>query len=439
MSDVIVTTYGYSTGFWGDMLTSYNGTTITYDGIGNPLNWRNATALTWEKRELQKVTFSANSYAQYEYNSDGIRLSKSYINPSNYYREDRDYVLDGTKIIKEHIYVSTLAGITNTDIYYVYDASGDVIGLHYNNALYTFQKNLQGDVVRIVDSTGTVVVEYTYDAWGKVLTTTGSLASTVGKYNPFRYRSYYYDTETGWYYLQSRYYDPTVCRFLNADGYVSTGQGILGFNMFAYCGNNPIMGYDPNGDLPILLPALGGAAKEIISIVAILLTFTVAVLPVVAPIENSSSIDISLPNITVSPIQIIKDFLTGKATKSKDKELVIAPDAVAEETEREKAQQKTTPYQEATRVGGKVILGSYLTKDEAITYIKSGLDVMCATSQDAYNLVWRFGPGSFFYEIDKGKEDDPNYYYHFHLRDIPGVHIWHKGAGNSEYLSKYPR
>ncbi len=229
------------------MLTDYNGTTITYDGVGNPLKWRNATALTWEKRELQKVTFSANSYAQYEYNSDGIRLSKSYINPSNYYREDRDYVLDGTKIIKEHIYVSTLAGITNTDVYYIYDASGDVIGLHYNNALYTFQKNLQGDVVRIVDSTGTVVVEYTYDAWGKVLTTTGSLASTVGKYNSFRYRSYYYDTETGWYYLQSRYYDPTVGRFLNADGYVSTGQGIIGFNMFAYCGNNPVIYNDPMG------------------------------------------------------------------------------------------------------------------------------------------------------------------------------------------------
>ncbi len=253
VSDGIVTSYGYSTGFWGDMLTSYNGTTITYDGVGNPLKWRNATALTWEKRELQKVTFSANSYVQYEYNSDGIRLSKSYINPSNYYREDRDYVLDGTKIIKEHIYVSTLAGITNTDIYYVYDGSGSVIGMHYNGTPYYYQKNLQGDVVRIVDSTGAVVVEYTYDAWGKVLTTTGSLASTVGKYNSFRYRSYYYDTETGWYYLQSRYYDPTVCRFLNADAIIGANGGFVGFNMFVYCNNNPIVYGDPEGYDAIVL------------------------------------------------------------------------------------------------------------------------------------------------------------------------------------------
>ena len=95
---------------------------------------------------------------------------------------------------------------------------------------------------------GNTVVEYTYDAWGKVLSVTGTLASTVGQINPFRYRGYYYDTETGWYYLQTRYYDPEVGRFINADGYVSTGQGIIGNNMFAYCGNNPVMHSDPSGN-----------------------------------------------------------------------------------------------------------------------------------------------------------------------------------------------
>ncbi len=80
-----------------------------------------------------------------------------------------------------------------------------------------------------------------------MLSTTGTLASTIGAYNPFRYRGYYYDNETGWYYLQSRYYDPTVGRFLNSDSYASTGQGILGNNMFAYCGNNPVNRKDPTG------------------------------------------------------------------------------------------------------------------------------------------------------------------------------------------------
>ena len=86
-----------------------------------------------------------------------------------------------------------------------------------------------------------------YDSWGKVVGTTGSLADTIGATNPFRYRGYYYDAETGLYYLNSRYYDPEVGRFINADGYVSTGQDILGNNMFAYCGNNPVNRADPSG------------------------------------------------------------------------------------------------------------------------------------------------------------------------------------------------
>ena len=109
-------------------------------------------------------------------------------------------------------------------------------------------KNLQGDVVQIRSIYGTVVVEYTYDAWGNVLSTTGLYADTLGVNNPIRYRGYYYDFETGFYYLQSRYYDPAIRRFINADGYVNANGDLLGFNLFAYCGNNPVMGYDPTGE-----------------------------------------------------------------------------------------------------------------------------------------------------------------------------------------------
>ena len=91
------------------------------------------------------------------------------------------------------------------------------------------------------------MVEYVYDSWGKKLSTTGTLATTLGGDQPFRYRGYVYDNETGWYYLQSRYYDPTTCRFISADVYLSTGQGVLGHNAFAYCLNNPVNCSDSSG------------------------------------------------------------------------------------------------------------------------------------------------------------------------------------------------
>ncbi|MBR6563608.1 MAG: Hint domain-containing protein, partial [Clostridia bacterium] len=193
---------------------------------------------------------ATNSYVNYTYNSDGIRTSRAYVNANTKYREDRTYILDGSKIIQESIRISTISSTTNATLYYLYDASGNVQGFIYNNAYYYFQKNLQGDVIRILNDYGTVVVEYTYDAWGKVLTTTGTLASTVGTYNPFRYRSYYYDTETGYYYLQSRYYDPTVGRFLNADkaDLIGANGNLQGFNLFAYCNSNPITHTDETGE-----------------------------------------------------------------------------------------------------------------------------------------------------------------------------------------------
>ena len=117
----------------------------------------------------------------------------------------------------------------------------------YNNgsttATYYYITNLQGDVMYLVDSNGNQVAAYTYDPYGKILSATGAMAEI----NPLRYRGYYYDTETGFYYLQSRYYDPNTCRFINADGYASTGQGLMGYNMFAYCNNNSVNSADPAG------------------------------------------------------------------------------------------------------------------------------------------------------------------------------------------------
>ena len=131
---------------------------------------------------------------------------------------------------------------------YSYDASGQLISVNYNGTEYFYLRNGQNDVVGLMDGSGTKVVEYTYDAWGKLISTTGTLATSLGADNPFRYRGYYYDTETGLYYLMTRYYDPEVCRFISADVYMTTGQGVLGGNMWAYCLNNPVLYSDTFGE-----------------------------------------------------------------------------------------------------------------------------------------------------------------------------------------------
>ena len=216
----------------GDLLTAYQGgsNAITYDAIGNPINIY-GTTLTWQGRRLTSYTSGSNVYT-YTYNADGIRTSKT-VNGVTH-----NYVIEGSNILAETY--------GNTTLRFVYDNTG-VIGLYYNNVLYMFEKNMQGDVVAILDSNLTRVVEYAYDAWGNVLNVSGTLASTLGTANPIRYRSYYYDTETGWYYLQSRYYNPTWGRFISADNYINSNGDLIGFNMFAYCSNNPVMFVDPTG------------------------------------------------------------------------------------------------------------------------------------------------------------------------------------------------
>lgn len=237
-------TLGYTNSQWGDLLTSYNGTAITYDGIGNPLSYYNGTAytFTWEGRRLVGAVKGSNTMS-FEYNDEGIRTSKT-VNGV-----ETVYYVNGGQIIAEKTGTRTIV--------YIYDASGAPIGMMYRTTSYAenawdvfwYEKNLQGDIVAVYNSSGTKLVTYDYyDAWGNYTVSYSNSGATTGaQYNPFRYRGYYHDTDLGMYYLQSRYYDAKVCRFISADSYTSTGQGILSVNMYAYCGNNPVMGYDPTG------------------------------------------------------------------------------------------------------------------------------------------------------------------------------------------------
>ena len=236
--------YTYGDSQWKDLLTAYNGTPITYDAIGNPLTDGTWT-YTWQHgRQLVGMEKDGTSIS-YTYNADGKRISKT---------------VDGITY-NYHYLGDQLVEMTwgSNRMRFSYDAIG-AMSVSYNGTDYFYLRNAQGDVTGLVDSTGAKVVTYAYDPWGKTWAASGTLAFTLGTFNPLRYRGYVYDTETGLYYLNSRYYNPVWGRFINADGFVSTGQGISGNNMFAYCGNDPVNRYDPDGDAFLAAIAIGGAA-----------------------------------------------------------------------------------------------------------------------------------------------------------------------------------
>ena len=163
--------------------------------------------------------------------------------------ERHSYIYAGERLLRETITTTAADGTVTTEVLdFTYDAQGRPYMLTYTNGVATKQTyyyitNLQGDVEELIDSNGDLAADYNYDPYGQVQLAYGAIA----KVNPLRYRGYYCDIETGFYYLQSRYYDPEICRFVNFDKYASTGQGYLGYSMFTYCNNNPVNSYDPAG------------------------------------------------------------------------------------------------------------------------------------------------------------------------------------------------
>ncbi len=183
-----------------------------------------------------------NKTASYTYDMSGVRSSKV-VNGVSY-----EYTTLSGKITR-----MTWSG-NAVDI--VYDDAGRPYLLRYTPSggatqTYYYVLNLQGDVVGLMNTSMQMVVKYSYDPWGKLTGTTATSAYVaLAQANPLRYRSYCYDIETGFYYLQTRYYDPAIARFINADGYLSTGAtGLLSYNMFAYCENNPVMYSDIGGSV----------------------------------------------------------------------------------------------------------------------------------------------------------------------------------------------
>ena len=240
VGDVLQTIeYTYGDTNWKDKMTAYNGTAITYDAIGNPVTYGNWT-YTWEKgRQLKKMEHTNGTIVEYAYNSEGLRVSKTVTNTAGTVTTTQ-YTLHGSNLV--HLVKGSKY------MHFWYDAQNRPTIVNYNGTRYAYIVNLQGDVLGLVDSNGDEVVRYTYDAWGKVLSTTGTLASSLGALNPFRYRGYVYDTETGLYYLRARYYNPIWNRFLSADSSLSQLNELIAINLYTYCLNCPILYNDSLGN-----------------------------------------------------------------------------------------------------------------------------------------------------------------------------------------------
>ena len=241
-------TLSYGVGDWGDAIIYDGNNVCTYDAMGNPLSAFGKT-FTWENgRELASVSQNGSVLASYEYDSAGLRISKTTTAGGTvYYAYDESNNL----IFERH-----------SDYTLIFYYNGNGIRTHFDyktsssSATYFYRYNLQGDVTAILNSSGTIVASYDYNPYGDSLYSACVTTSEIGNLNPFRYRGYYYDAETGYYYLQSRYYNPKFCRFINADELIDNGAGIFGYNMYAYCLNNPVNYEDSDGEMAAAAGAL---------------------------------------------------------------------------------------------------------------------------------------------------------------------------------------
>jgi|GEM_PF-2450209 len=265
--------YAYGDANWKDKLTAFDGKPITYDAIGNPLTYDGWT-YTWKAgRMLHSMERGGESEvsAQFTYDHTGLRVKKS-VNGV-----DTLYLLNGKNITHIRKSINGAGGMDAIRMYFFYDAQGSVATVGYNGVDYAYLHNLQGDVVGLMDMDGSVVVEYGYDAWGAPVYTEGSMAATLGRDNPFRYRGYVWDEETGLYYLRSRYYDPSWGRFVNADTQLGQRGQLFEHNLYCYCANAPVMTMDEHGNRWInwVHKRLASALKRFVTSAGALIQLTV--------------------------------------------------------------------------------------------------------------------------------------------------------------------
>ena len=258
--------YTYGDGNWKDKLTAYNGVPITYDAIGNPLNDGTWTYEWQAGRQLKRVSTEGKAVS-FKYDHNGLRTQK--VVEADWGPETTNYYLHGKLLTHMTVDYRDTSEVLHQDVlHFFYDAQSRPEKVHYNGILYTYIHNLQGDIVGMLDNSGALVVEYKYDAWGKGISISGSLATTLGERNPFRYRGYVYDEETGLYYLRSRYYNTQNSRFCSADTEIHTNATADDARLYVYCNNAPLSYTDDEGTFALAAFLIGVAVSTLVTSIA---------------------------------------------------------------------------------------------------------------------------------------------------------------------------
>lgn len=235
---------------WKDQLLNWNDMVMTYDAVGNMLTKGDINYIWTQGRKLSGVENGKS--IQYLYDHTGARVKKTVDETQTEYR------WAGELLLSEKTGMQTM--------WYRYDSAGSLVAVTIKGKIYFYVRNAQNDIIALVDADGKIVVQYTYDSWGKVVSITGEMADTVGVQNPFRYKGYYYDHETGMYYVKNRYYDPEIKRFICADElkYTLVSPEDHSYkNLYVYCDNNPYIREDSTGKIwnLVLHGAIGAAVN----------------------------------------------------------------------------------------------------------------------------------------------------------------------------------
>jgi RHS repeat-associated protein len=407
--------YVYGNGTWKDLLTSYNGQTIEYDAQGNPINYLGHT-LMWEKgRQLKKFVKSDGTVIDYTYNANGIRTSKK-VNGALH-----TYTLDGTKILREIWDGNALIPL--------YDNEDGVCGILYNDVPYYFIKNLQGDVIAIVDKDAQTVARYSYDAWGVPEIKLDSSDCQIATINPFRYRGYYYDEDIGLYYLQSRYYDARVGRFIKSDipeMMLLQLEKTAGTNLFAYCNNDSVGGSDPMGILDAAGVAGWLSASSVFAMFAesLYTAFTATMTKIglyITGILTPKAVAAFwwqpwvVVGIVVAAVAIVLAAVSVAKSKAQSR---------ADENVRKKVSNTKHTFYEAYFSSGIVTVGAGITQAKAVARLKSGQHVFTMFGYNAKMICSLAGSAAPMWHAKE--QNAPNYYNHYHVsKHINSAHCWY--------------